>query len=277
MITAVLAKVKKLALCSIVGKIQICIFLQNVIAIRLELRVVVQVAIIMVNVIALPDTQETSAILVRMLTMRLATLAIVSSKNTFLLFLYSNTFFIEVCNCNGFGVETANWGFTKANYTYDFECADNTGDCGPCFPGFTGLQCDTCADDYEFISDSSSSHTYGQFINCRKACPEGWKLLSKYYRNNYDYWNYEDDESQEFQDHYNNYPNYCYQTVSQPLSFDEAIANCTGMGATLLEPQWSGESYNAIFATNDQLENDADPGQEHWVGIKYDGGSEANS
>ena len=83
--TAVLAKVKKLALCSVVHKIQICI-LQNVIAIRLELRVVVQVAMIMVNVIALPDTQETSAILVRMLTMRLATLAIVSSKITFLFF-----------------------------------------------------------------------------------------------------------------------------------------------------------------------------------------------
>ena len=94
MITAVLAKVKKLALCSIVGKIQICIFLQNVIAIRLELQVVVQVAIIMVNVIALPDTQETSAILVRMLTMRLATLAIVSSKNTFLFFLYIQIHFL---------------------------------------------------------------------------------------------------------------------------------------------------------------------------------------
>ena len=80
-------------MCSIVRKIQICI-LQNVIAIRLELRVVVQVAIIMVNVIALPDTQETSAILVRMLTMRLATLAIVSSKITFLFFLYIQIHFL---------------------------------------------------------------------------------------------------------------------------------------------------------------------------------------
>ena len=65
MITAVLAKVKKkLALCSIVGKIQIYIFLQNVIAIRLELWMVIQVVILLVNVIALPDTKETSVILV---------------------------------------------------------------------------------------------------------------------------------------------------------------------------------------------------------------------
>ena len=91
------------------------------------------------------------------------------------------------------------------------------------------------------------------------------------YRPNFDY--YADDQ----EDHYNTYPNYCFQAVNEPLSFNDAIAKCTGMGATLLEPNWLSESYEPIFAANDQFEDNADPGKEYWVGVKFDGKSDTNT
>ena len=87
-------------------------------------------------------------------------------------------FFIEVCNCNGWGVARDSF----ANDELIYECDDDTGDCGACFPGFTGLQCADCADDFEIVYDYSDYYDEGQVVYCRKECPEGWKLLDKYNR-----------------------------------------------------------------------------------------------
>ena len=69
-----------------------------------------------------------------------------------------------------------------ANDELIYECDDDTGDCGACFPGFTGLQCADCADDFEIVYDYSDYYDEGQDVYCRKECPEGWKLLDKYFR-----------------------------------------------------------------------------------------------
>ena len=53
----------------------------------------------------------------------------------------------------------------------NFECVDETGDCGPCQPGFTGLQCDQCETDFERVEFPSGGPEFpdGQLINCKKC------------------------------------------------------------------------------------------------------------
>ena len=65
-----------------------------------------------------------------------------------------------------------NWGEALASNSteaLDFQCADETGDCGPCHTGYTGLRCDFCADDFEYIVDANNQTQDGQFVICRKC------------------------------------------------------------------------------------------------------------
>ena len=81
------------------------------------------------------------------------------------------------CNCNVFGVYFDDWQTfqnIRLHREHSVQCEDETGDCGPCHAGFTGLKCDMCDTDFKDYYDSEDyyeTEDYGgyKFVFCLKS------------------------------------------------------------------------------------------------------------
>ena len=74
------------------------------------------------------------------------------------------------CNCNVFGKYVEDWKTFQGIGINSLQCEDETGDCGPCHPGFTGLKCDICDTDFnDYYSLDFDLYGGYQYVFCLKG------------------------------------------------------------------------------------------------------------
>ena len=72
----------------------------------------------------------------------------------------------------------------------------------------------------------------------------------------------------QYVEHYNAYPHYCYKRFEEPMNFNDAKAKCEDEGATMLEPNWSSESWTVLKTIYDQFGEETSG---YWIGMRKEG------
>ena len=87
------------------------------------------------------------------------------------------TFYFLECDCNLVGVDVGNFVANGQNLEAGL-CEDETGNCGTCYNGFTGLKCDQCDTDFDLAyeydyDDEDGLIYYPDNPYQRLACTKG--------------------------------------------------------------------------------------------------------